>query len=264
MTTLIDFQAYTSPARMDSNSGALVGIKLIKAAPEDPSMRLRAALAAIRAGTVRIQEVRAARSRILKPENVRPYDQRFDGGWGGLHGMLAGLARFGGTPEAERAKNLITSLFANGLGFLTLSFEAEWLHGQVLLQRVDDEGLAEEITALTHPIALPYVREATSALGEALGLGEKNIEPPLAASLADAIDAQSTAVAKYMRVLAGETDDDDPSSVARFLKAAAPIDWLRAYHARSPKPTAEGPSEDSDPDAPVPPTPGEARDGQAR
>lgn len=257
---MADFNKYSARQRMDSTSGALVGIRLIKAAPADRSVRLSGALEDVRGGTLGIQAVREERSRLLRPESLKPLDKIFDGGWGGTFDMLRGLARFVGSEKAVRAQRLLDTLLHEGAGFLTSSYEAEWLHGKTLLTRIDKEGFAEELTALTDEIVLPYITSATNALGDALGLGDEDVDHPVTASMLDALEAQITAVAAYVRILAGETDEKDPASVARFLKAVAPIDRLRAYHAARRTKTEEeevtvvDPSreDDENPDAPVP------------
>ena len=257
---MADFNKYSARQRMDSTSGALVGIRLIKAAPADRSVRLSGALEDVRAGTRGIQAVREERSRLLRPESLKPLDKIFDGGWGGTFDMLRGLARFVGSEKAVRAQRLLDTLLHEGAGFLTSSYEAEWLHGKTLLTRIDKEGFAEELTALTDEIVLPYITSATNALGDALGLGDEDVDHPVTASMLDALEAQITAVAAYVRILAGETDEKDPASVARFLKAVAPIDRLRAYHAARRTKTEEEEvtvvdpdrEDDEDPDAPVP------------
>ncbi len=220
---MVDFERYTGRPRIDSTGGVMLGIRLIKAAPSHRSHRLSHALTQVRTDTVKVQEVRQERSR-LRPPNLRPYDATFDAGWGGLYEMLTGLARFEGTDEGTRAAQLLARLFADGVAFLTASYESEWLHGQTLLKRVDDEALAEEITALTSSVALPFIRDAQKGLGDALGVGDQDVEHASTTALAEALDALSQAIADYTRILAGETDTEDPESVKRFLDAVEPLE----------------------------------------
>jgi hypothetical protein len=143
-----------------------------------------------------------------------------------------------------------------GVVFLTNSYEAEWLHGKTLLDRIEEDKLAPEIAELTDAVVLPYVRSAQAAMGEALGVGESELDVASTTAMAEAITAMGEAVSDYVRVLAGETKRKDPESAARFEKAVAPLDRHREYHrprARTVAEDADTDVSDDDPDAPVPP-----------
>lgn len=85
-------------------------------------------------------------------------------------------------------------LFGDGTSFLTSNYEAQWLHGETLLRRIADEELEKELVALTHPIALPYLRAAHAALGEALGVGDSEPERANTTAMAEALDVLADAV----------------------------------------------------------------------
>lgn len=258
--TNVDLDAYKGRLRMDSTSGVLLGIRLIKAAPKRRSARLSRALEEVRAATVNAQKVRQERSR-LRPENLRPYDKKVDDGWGGLYGVLSGQARFVGEPIAAIAQRIIALLFAEGTEFLTINYDSEWLHGETLLARIADEKLAADIDTVAGKHALAYIRGAQKELGDALGVGDVELERASTTAMAEALDALSRAVAKYVRVLAGETDEDDEKSVGRFARAVAPIDRHREYHAvtrtsaseEDTTTTTDAADGEDDPNAPVPP-----------
>lgn len=255
-TPNVDLDEYKGRLRMDATSGILLGMRLIKNAPKRRSAKLKRALEAVHAGTTRAQTVAQQRSR-LRPENLRPYDKQVDDGWGGLHSILSGHARLEGDPMAELARRIVALLFAEGTAFLTSSYEAEWLHGETLLQRIDAEELVADIDTLSGKHVLRYIRRAQKELGDALGVGDIELERASTTAMAEALDALAGAVAKYVRVLAGETDEDDPKSLQQFLRAVAPIDVHRAYHARprASAGTVEDTEviEDDDPNAPIPP-----------
>ena len=101
----VDLDEYKGRPRMDSTSGILLGMRLIKNAPKRRSAKLKRALEAIHAGTMRAQIVSQQRSR-LRPENLRPYDKQVDDGWGGLFSILSGHARLEGEPMAELARRM--------------------------------------------------------------------------------------------------------------------------------------------------------------
>lgn len=252
----VDIDAYKGRPRMDSTSGILLGIRLIKHAPKRRSARLRRALEGVHAGTVRAQLVAQQRSR-LRPESLRPYDKQVDDGWGGLHSILTGHARLEGEPMAQLAKRLLALLFAEGTAFLTSSYETEWLHGETLLKRIDAEELVADIETVSGKHVLRYIRRAQKELGDALGVGDIELERASTTAMAEALDALAGAVAKYVRILAGETDEDDPKSLEQFVRAVGPLDIHRAYHARprasSSKVEETEVTEDNDPNAPIPP-----------
>ena len=171
--------------------------------------------------------------------------------------MLGGLARFEGEEKAARAKRLIERLFAEGIAFLNLSYERELVVGETLLKRIDDEGLEAEIVDLTDAIVVPYIRTAQADLADVLGLGPSDGERANTRAMADALDALSESIARYVRILAGETDERDPASLAIFEKAVVgPLDEHRAYHRKQTSGVKPDPIADEDkPDQPIPPLP---------
>lgn len=253
---MIDLEDYTGRPRVDSVSGIMTGRRLVKNAPATRSPRLDAALIEVRDDTMNVQAVWQERSR-LRPLNLRPFDKRFDNGWGCLHDMLSGLARLEGEEKAARAAKLLERLFADGVAFLALSYERELLHGETLLKRIDDEGLEPEIIDLTDAIVVPYIRSPQPELAEALGLGTSDVERADTRAMADALDKLATSIARYIRILAGETDDRDPASLAIFEKAVVrPLEQHRAYHAKQAKGAKPEPiAEEDQPEQPIPPLP---------
>lgn len=252
--TVID--GYIGQPRLDSTSGIILGRKLVKNAPRTRSARLNGAIEEVRERTMNVQGVWLERSQWM-PLDKRPFDKRFDNGWGGLHGMLTGLARFEGEEKAERATRMLKRLFIGGTAFLSLSYERELVVGETLLERIDTEGLEEEIADLTDPIVVPYIRTAQAQLADVLGLGPSDNERANTKAMADALDALAESIGRYVRILAGETDDRDPASLAIFEKAViGPLDEHRAYHAKQTSGAKPDPIADEDqPDQPIPPLP---------
>lgn len=253
---MIVIDNYTGRPRLDSTSGIILGRKLVKNAPPARSERLNDAIEEVRDRTVRVQGVWQERS-ARTPLDPRPFDKRFDNGWGGLHGMLSGLARLEGEEKAARAARLIASLFSEGTAFLNFSYERELVVGETLLKRIDDEGLEAEIADLTDPIVVPYIRSAQADLADVLGLGTTDPERVNTRAMADALDALAGSIARYLRILAGETDERDPASLAIFEKAVVgPLDHHRAYHRKQASGAKPDPiAEEDQPDQPIPPLP---------
>ena len=218
----IELTSYGRPVRLSVTSGITLPTRVIKAAQAEPSPRVHASLEDIRSTTEVLKELLVARQRRL---NLRPIDHEFDGSWAGLFGRVHAHTRVRTSPHRERAGELLTELFPGGLAWLKEGFEAEWIHAKTLLERIDQDGHAEELELIAGEGFLQWARDASAKLGEALGLGKS--EPPRAPGLAPALTAIAHAIANYGRILAGEVDLDDPASLEAFRLAVAPIDEHR-------------------------------------
>lgn len=256
----IEFHESIRPARLDADGGVLLGIRLINSKPADIATHEKRALKRVREATVEVQRIAKLRDR-LRPQNLKDEDRRFDAAWGAVQGQLAAWARLDYTPPGQMAAGLLTSLFADGLIFLTRSYEDQWVESKRRLDRIDEEGLEESLTSLVHPDLLAHVRAAHDALGEGLGVGEVPLEIPDGRALLEALRALSLEISGYARVLAGSVDVRDDESVQRFRAAMAPLDAYRATHGRSSgvDPAADGGDEDVvgggddlDPEGPIP------------
>jgi hypothetical protein len=206
--------------------------------------------------------------------NLRPLDRRFDGSWAALHGRLVAATRLVDEPEAARAADLLASLFPDGLRFLLSSYDAEWFHSKMLLDRIMNEDLYDDLVELAGQRYMDVVQDAHAALGQGLGLDE-NAEPEAAdepARVGEQVSILAEAIADYARVLAGAVNKKDPKSSARFLAALAPLDNHRARGrseagsgagseaegAEAELPSGEEPESDDEPldlDSPLPPVP---------
>lgn len=268
----IDFPTYLQPARFDVAGGILTGIRLINAKPDDVTEHERDALTDVREATVDVQRIAKLRDR-LRPQNLKSEDRAFDASWGAVQMQLAAWARMSHTPPGQLAEELLTSLFPDGLVFVSRSYEEEWVASKRLLERIDEEGLEESLTSLVHPDLLALTREAHDALGQGLGVGDEPFAVPDGDALYQALRQLSLAIARYARVLAGRVDERDDASVQRFRSAMAPLEAYRAAkrvrrgsgdggndadvepvdpEAPAPVPTDE-PSDDPVVDEPIPP-----------
>lgn len=263
----LDVQPYVRPPRMSAWMAVVLTLHLVKAAPARMQARTRAALEALRAACAELQSVARDRLRISR-ENMRPLDAALDSGWIGLRMALDAVARLAGTPEADRATFLLPRVLPRGTEFVRFAYEAQWNESENLLAKIDEDGLAPQIDALVGGHFLAFIRRAHAAYGEALGLGESLLETPDTTAIANAVTNVAYAIAEYGRMMVGELDRNDPESVARFLKAMAPLDRHRAKQSRSSgggggedvvvdtpiEPDAD--DTDIDPSAPIPPIEG--------
>lgn len=254
----LDFARYLRPPRVSASSGFVLAVRLLRCAGDDPPGPVHKSLLRLRDRAESVRFVLAEHQR-LRGRSLRPHDQRFDGACAGFHARVHAHTRIDNGASSERAGELLTSLFPDGLKFLTAGYEDEWVQGETLLRRIDDEGLAAELDELAGPPFLDELRKAHAALGEALGVGEE--APPPLPKIGPAVSALAQAIADYGRVRSAFVDLEDPSSVAAFCEAMRPRDELLARGRRSgsedeagPEPEEEAPELD-ELDEPLPELP---------
>jgi len=264
----IEFIDFIRPPRLSTETGILLAIRLLNSKPVDLDEAEKRALRSVRKTVLETQSVGKARAR-LRPENLKDEDERFDERWGALYSHLEGWARLENDPRGELARALLATLFPDGLVFLTRSYGDEWVQSQERLQRIEEEGLEEDLVSLVHPELLREVRKAHDALGDGLGVGDEPLPPLESRAMLDALRKLSLAISDYARVLAGRVERGDAESERRFLQAMAPLEVHRATRGRgsgedevdpSVPPADDGPVVDDDPavdrpvlDEPVPP-----------
>lgn len=253
-----DFYEYMRPVRTSAQEAVYLTERLVNAAPEDLASKVAAALDAACMRSGEALEIMKQRRR-AKPVTAVPTERVFEGLWGALHQQIDAWVRIPGEPLAKIAERILASYFPAGLTFLTLKFEDEWVESRARLERIDEEGVEAALAQLIHPSLLPKLRAIHVELGDVLGVGETPVEIPSGRALYEAIRAASLAIANYVRLLAGTIDEDDPESVAMFVKAVAPIAEHRAQYSTN-RTTTEPtePTDVIDPEAPIPPVEPEA------
>lgn len=264
-----DVQRYVRRPRITAYSGVVLTIRMIKAAPGDPAANELEALEELRDAAQAVQDTVEAHQ-VHAPANLRPLDRRFDGAWACLNGHLVAATRMIGEPEAEVAARLIATLFPEGLIFLSMKFEPQWLHSRILLQLIDNQKLEPELIELCGERCMSHLRTCHAQLGKALGLdGSETTPPPVLPLVGDRVAELADAIASYGRVLAGGVNTKQPQSIARFYAAVAPLDAHRAKY----RSTTNTPDDDADEqdaiaeeddelsiDTPLPPLPKPADD----
>ncbi len=256
----VDYARYLIATRFSNAWGVMLAIQLLRVAMQAPPAAVRKALEKLRAAALHAQAVAIDRMR-TSPENLRPIDARLDGGFVALREALESKARLVDTEMGDRAARLLAQVFPDGTGFVQLGFHEGWIAAKNHLDRIDQDGLAEEIDAVAGPEYLPFIRAAHAELGEALGAGETPLSPSETTAVHDANVQLAQAIATYGRVMAGIVDEDDPESVATFKRAMYPLDAYRrmAFSRGKDVSEPEEPGLDTDvsPTDPIPPVPGD-------
>ena len=271
MPAPLDFQLYARPPRIDADGGIALVRRLVRAGYKGSSPATAAALVSVRGAAGALQEELKKRARTART-SLRPLDTAFDGAWTGLRDRLKAwgvLEDPDFVEDRQRAEQLLTSYFPDGLEFVKLSYEAEWVHSERLLERFSEEGAVADIDRLAGESFLRNVRSRHAKLGEALDLAGASSAERAASStgLAERVNELASAIGEYMRLHAGEVRLKDPKSVEAFQLAMAPIDRHRASYSSGGSAAAKDGAEDDeeeeplDPTAPISPLPPPFTDG---
>ncbi len=228
----IDFQPYSRPPRIDALRGIALATLLLRAAPSKPSRSVARSLRTVRSAAVDLQTELKARGR-TRPESLKPLDVAFDNGWSALRDSLAAWTKVHGKSFEglrARAEQLLAAYFPDGVEFVKLAYEAEWVHSQNLLERFEEERATADLERLAGAEILANVREQHATLGTALGLAGKRAAEEAASTtgVAERVTGLAHAIGDYTRRLAGEVETTDAASVAAFRKAMRPLDDHRA------------------------------------
>ena len=228
-----DVLAYVRRPCIGAHSGVALSIRLIRASPQKLRELEYESLTELR-GAAQLVQAALAAHRGARAMMTRPIDRRFDGAWAALYGRLVACTGIIDESESGRARALLETLFPAGLAFLSNKSEPQWVHSEVLLQRIRLEGVERQLAQLVGGRYLDYVRTYHAQLGAELGLDQGFIPLGRLAALGAQVDALADAVASYGRVLAGGVRPRDPASLARFHAALAPLDAHRAKYGRGP------------------------------
>ena len=228
-----DVLAYVRRPCIGAHSGVVLSIRLIRAAPRELRELEYESLAELRSAAQLVQVALAAH-RGARAMKTRPIDRRFDGAWAALYGRLVACTGIIDEDESRRARTLLETLFPSGLAFLSNKSEPQWVHSEVLLQRIRLEGAERQLAQLVGGRYLDYVRTYHAQLGAELGLDQGFIPLGRLAALGAQVDVLADTVASYGRVLAGGVRPRDPASLARFHAALAPLDSHRAKYGGGP------------------------------
>jgi hypothetical protein len=149
-----------------------LAIKLLGRLPRGASEGVRKRAKALRAKTVALQSAWAARDRVVKPADTRPYDNANDVAWGALIDRLAAYAALPRDryPRALRAAALLTRLTLEDRGWLAIPFAEQWAEGDKRLKRMGAEGLRAEVAELVGEDFVVEVERTHKEYGDVLGI----------------------------------------------------------------------------------------------
>ena len=239
MTIEIHFARHVVPVKVPASAAAPLAAKIASAAPGTLTPRQRKALRETARAAAGVQSVLDERDR-TGPSRVRPVRSACINYWSALHEALGAAARVAGIDaRGARAAEIALSLFPFGLEFTQLEGELLWSESKRRIERMEAEGLGEEIASIVGRTYVDAVKAGTAALAEAVGVGRTPRTVPSSTALAEALARFGRKVAAYGRAMAADVDVDDPASVARFLAAMAPIEAVRATRtAAAPEPAS--------------------------
>lgn len=226
---------------MDVASGIALGIALISALPKAAPEDIRKSVRKVRTSVIALQSAWEAAGGPQGPTDKRPADRAIDTGWGGLYGRLDNYASLPEKrwPKAARAAELRDIVFPDGLGFLTLPYNAEGSESEKRIKRIDDQKLGAEIDEIAGPEFLAEVRQSHADYGVALNItkaqGGSN-----AAGLIDPLRNLARAIGSYALKLAAIANDSE-ASLRMVRDALRPIDEHRAQAARRTSGTGDEP-----------------------
>jgi hypothetical protein len=227
---------------------------LVAACPDDAPPNVKKACKKLAKAGEAAQNAWAERQRVAaqSPAIDGPaIDVEADASWSALRMRLEAYAllpvkRF---PHAARATDLIALLFgAGGLSFLKEKYPAQFAAMDTLLQRIDAEGLADDIDELAGPMFLRQIR-AVHPRYDAMVKAMLQREDANGDSLLDHVRAVQRAIVDYATKVVATTDEDDPATIERARVALRALDTMRASQTRGggtddgvePSPPAEPP-----------------------
>ncbi|MFO0649949.1 MAG: hypothetical protein U0326_27260 [Polyangiales bacterium] len=254
----LQLETYVRAPVITVAGGVALSIKLLgrvpKGAPEGVKKRARA----LRAKTVALQGAWAARDRVEKSVDTRPFDNANDVAWGALIDRLTAYSALPRDryPRAERAAALLTTLKLTERSWLTIEYHEQWAEGDKRLKRVAAEGLHAELVGLAGEDFIAEVERTHKEYGDALGITGDNVSTSAeVADLSTLLRDTGRAIADYAVQLLAMHDPDDAENDRAVRHALEPIDTHRARTKRatpSTEPTPDDPP--VDPHTPVPVT----------
>jgi hypothetical protein len=233
MTTTVPFDPslYTRAPTITLASGIVLAQTLVVACPDIMPAPVKKAVAHLLKVSNGAQQAWAERQResgFVPDEGTRTLDQEADGSWSGLRARLLAYAELPVAlfPKARRAQEIVDTLFGDaGLGFLRDNYILQWSTMNVLLKRIDAEGLAADIDKLAGPEFLQHVRNVHPRY-EAMVQSTLQRDASQQ-NLKEQVRLIQRAVVAYATRVCATVEDDDESTVETARTALAAIEKMR-------------------------------------
>ena len=234
-TTTFDPSLYTRTPNFTLLGGITLAESLYLACPSDMPTTVKKAAAAMEKVRQAAQTAWSERQRALGPSTedaARDIDALSDRGWAALRARLGAYADlpFDIYPKAKRAKELLKQLFPEGLLFTQRTYVEQLAAMDALLQRITEDKLEKDLTALCGQEFLENVRRQ---LPRYRSMVQSSLARTASASnLSTHLRLLSQRICEYTTKVAATVDSDDAATVARALAALAPINSYREASGR--------------------------------
>lgn len=184
----------------------------------------------------------------VDPKAALAADRRLDGCWAALRDWAGAWLRLGDdAPRASELRELDNFLFGNGLGFLTLRFDRQWVQSDARIATLRSGRNAELVRALGGGPLLDALFAAHEAYGQALGTTVE-VSAPTEAKVREARDALLASMREYVMAVSGSVRRNQPETGALADRLLRPL--LEWQSSSSPRAPGEDPADD--PAAPPP------------
>jgi hypothetical protein len=247
-----DWQPYTRTPILDVPSAVALGHALLSAVPKPAPDAVKSTARNMRRDVGALQKAWASQP-ADKREDPRPLDTRFDGAWSALRDRLSAatsLTAEDHSTDAERAAELLQSLFPTGADFLKLPYAKQWAESDKRIRIVRDQGLQPDIERLAGAAYWKQVETLHQAYGDVLGITRDRQPAPAPTNLLDPLRDAQRSIGNYVLQVAAAASHD-ASFAPRAERALAPVDAMRDASARRASPAPSVPP--VTPTTPLPP-----------
>ena len=209
------------------STGITLASALVDACPEDAPANVKKAAKHLKSVAALARANLAARNRELgtfPDEDSRALDNEADRCWGGLRLCIQGRAMLPPElyPKAKLAAEIDAKLFAQGTEFLKSEYASQSSSMAVLLQRIDDDGMAKDINALVGPDFLTAIR-AVQPRREAMVKERLRRDSASGQNLTERVRTIQNAIVNYVSKVLGSVEHDDPATAEAARVALLPI-----------------------------------------
>ncbi len=264
MSELIDPTEYLRLPRIDAAAARSLGRMLIMLAPKRAGADARAALEELHDRLAQLDAAWVTQAEVAKRPDARPHDRRVDALFGAVRDRLEHYRVLTESRDRSRALEILETVFADGLGFLRLSFAQQHAEGERRLALIKKHDLKRDLEQLVGKRFVDELYEAQTAYGAVLGITAPVDPAPASTRIAEPLRAVFESIGTYVVHLISLARAH-PERTADVERALSPIDKFRRsggsvagttdtpVNAAAPLPTDAPP-----PDSPLPPVSPEA------